>query len=84
MKKAYPIILTPEDGGYVVYVPDLKITTQGDSLVEAIEMARDAIELFLAPDDGCNTEIAEPSDIHSIKAENENDIITLVDVNCGR
>ena len=29
MKQAYPIILTPSEHGYVVYVPDLDINTEG-------------------------------------------------------
>ncbi len=45
MKNAYPIILTPERFGYTVYVPDFDINTEGNSLAEAIEMARDAIGL---------------------------------------
>lgn len=42
MIKAYPIILTPDTGGYVVYVPDLEINTQGNDLAEALYMARGA------------------------------------------
>ena len=45
MKSAYPIILTPTGSGYVVYVPDLDVNTEGDTLSEAIEMASDAIGL---------------------------------------
>ena len=30
MKQAYPIILTPSEHGYVVYVPDLDINTEGE------------------------------------------------------
>lgn len=46
MKNSYPIILTPEDEGFTVYIPDFDINTQGDDLTEAIEMARDAIGLI--------------------------------------
>ena len=45
MKTAYPIILTPAESGYVVYVPDFDINTEGDSIANAIEMAADAISL---------------------------------------
>ena len=45
MKTAYPIILTPAECGYVVYVPDFDINTEGDSIANAIEMAADAISL---------------------------------------
>ncbi len=35
--------LTPaEEGGYIVYCPELDITTEGDNLEEAIEMLKDA------------------------------------------
>ncbi|KJS89320.1 MAG: antitoxin HicB, partial [Desulfosporosinus sp. BICA1-9] len=29
MKKVYPVVLTPADVGYVVFVPDLHINTEG-------------------------------------------------------
>ena len=46
MKAAYPIILTPAGIGYVVYVPDLRINTEGRDIADAIEMASDAICLW--------------------------------------
>lgn len=46
MKNSYPIILTPDKVGYVVFVPDFNINTEGDTLPEAIEMARDAIGIL--------------------------------------
>ena len=46
MKNSYPIILTPDSTGYVVDIPDFQIGTQGDSIPEAMEMARDAIGLM--------------------------------------
>ena len=46
MKQCYPIILTKMDeGGYLVYVPDMDINTSGTDLSNALEMAKDAIEL---------------------------------------
>ena len=43
----YPVVLTPVDeGGYVVFVPDLDINTQGEDIADAIFMARDAIGLW--------------------------------------
>ena len=46
----YTILLDPdeEDGGYTVTVPALPgLVTQGDTLDEALAMARDAIALYL-------------------------------------
>ena len=45
MKSIYPIVLTPDGDGYMVYVPDLDINTQGYSLDEAFYMAKDVISL---------------------------------------
>lgn len=46
MKTAYPIILTPVETGYLVYVPDFDINTEGVSIADAISMASDAISLM--------------------------------------
>jgi len=45
----YTVIFEPaEEGGYVVRVPALNdLATQGETLVEAREMAREAIEGYL-------------------------------------
>jgi len=45
----YTVLLDPDDGGgYTVTVPALPgIVTQGETFEEALEMARDAISLYL-------------------------------------
>ena len=73
MLKAYPIILTPDTEGYVVYVPDLDINTQGDSLAEALSMARDAIGAWGICQQDAGREIPEPS-----RAEPPHEIDELV------
>ena len=48
--RRYTVILTPEreEGGYTVTVPALPgCVTEGDTLEEALENARDAIRLYL-------------------------------------
>lgn len=79
MKNSYPIILTPDAGGYVVEIPDFAIGTQGDSIPEAMEMARDAIGLMGIDmeDDGKSLPI--PSTLESV-SKGQGDIVTLVDV----
>lgn len=78
MKKVYPIILTPDEIGYVVTVPDLNINTEGDSLAEAIEMARDAIGLWGICEEDAGRIIPEP---HAVKLKHkDNEIVTLVDI----
>ena len=46
MKGVYPIILTKGAEHIVVYIPDFNINTQGKDIVDAIEMARDAIGIM--------------------------------------
>jgi predicted RNase H-like HicB family nuclease len=79
MKQVYPIVLTPADKGYVVYIPDFDTNTEGNDLSDAIAMARDAIEML-----GCYFQdekktVPEPSDINNIQLEN-GELKTLVDV----
>ena len=45
----YSVILEPaEEGGFIVHVPALpEVVTEGDTVEEALAMAKDAIELVL-------------------------------------
>ena len=61
MKLAYPIVLTPAEHGYSVYVPDLDINTDGDSLANAIDMASDAIGLWGSTAQDVGHDIPAPS-----------------------
>ena len=78
MKNVYPVILTPTAHGYFVTIPDLNINTQGSTLAEAIEMARDAIGLWGITQEDLGNTIPAPSQLMpQHKAE---EICTLVDV----
>lgn len=74
----YPVILSPDGSGYVVTVPDFGIVTEGDSLADAIFMARDAIGLMAISmeDDGEKIPDAFSKDVE----KSEGDIETFVDV----
>lgn len=45
MKGVYPVFIAECEKDYLVYVPDMDIYTEGNSLSNAMEMARDAIGL---------------------------------------
>ncbi len=79
MKNSYPIVLTPDEKGYTVFIPDFNINTEGDSLTEAIEMARDAIGLMgiVMEDEGKSLPCA--SSVNNIEHDKD-EIISLVDV----
>ena len=79
MKQAYPVIITKDKDFFVASIPDFETGTQGESLEEAIEMARDAIGMC-----GCymqdeKKDIPIPTDIGNVTKE-ASDILTLVDV----
>lgn len=80
MKKriVYPIIITKEADGFYVSIPDFESATQGESIADAIMMARDAIGLMGIDmqDDGMELPIpnSKTYEVH------EGDTVTLVDV----
>ncbi len=44
----YPAVFHPEEVGFSVFIPDIEgCCTQGDTMDEAVEMAKDAIGLML-------------------------------------
>ena len=62
MKASYPVILTPAGRGYVVFVPNLNINTEGGTLAEALDMARDAISIWGITEQDAGRTIPEASD----------------------
>lgn len=78
MKAVYPIILTPAQCGYVVYVPDLDINTEGEDIPGAIAMARDAISLWGVCQEDQGHPIPAPSTLSPSCKKDE--LLTLVDV----
>lgn len=70
MKYVYPVVFTPEGNSYNVTVPDLPgCFTCGESLIDAISMARDAMSMWLcdAEDKGESTPL--PSELKTINCE---------------
>ncbi len=66
-----------------MYVPDFDINTEGDTLTEAIEMARDAIGVVGIDMEDDNEVLPEPTAVSGVKAGSVTDIVTLVDVDFG-
>ena len=77
---AYPVIFTPvENGGYDAFVPDFPLNTQGESMAEAICMARDAIEAMGVYYQDENKNIPEPSLPGAVKIDGDK-ILSFIDV----
>ena len=79
MKNSYPIVLTPEEKGFTVYIPDFNINTEGNDLTEAIEMARDAIGLMGIDMEDDGKTLPNPRALKSVSAA-EGEVVSLVDV----
>ena len=78
-KYVYSIIIHPDKaGGYYVDIPDLQIGTQGDTIAECIDMARDAIGMWGICREDDHEEIPQPTNVRPQCAPN--DIVTLVDI----
>lgn len=79
MKQVYPVILHPEaEGGFSVSVPDLNIGTQGETVAECIDMARDAIGLWGICEQDAGRSIPEATGL--TPAHEDGELVTLVDI----
>ena len=89
MKSVYPVFFTITDTIILVEVPDLEILTEGKDMSDAIEMARDAIELKCVSLEDDGIEIPLPSGISSMDvntgtfADEGTTVVSLVDVDSG-
>lgn len=78
MKYAYPAIFTKEESGYSVIFPDVEgCATCGDTLPDAMEMAKDALCLMLYDYEEEGEAIPPVSDIKKIQAD-ETDIVSMI------
>ena len=89
MKSVYPVILTQisdKKDTVLIDLPDFNIFTEGYGMVNAIEMARDAIGLSAITLEDMGKEIPVPSDVQDIDVnkaefkEQGTSIISMVDI----
>ena len=81
MKLLYPAIFTPfgDREGYTVVVPDLPgCVTEGDSLIEAIEMGVDAASGWILGEVEEGNGFPAASDLRYIKADDDSFVSLLV------
>lgn len=69
MKNVYPVFFTKTDNNILVEVPDFNILTEGKDFSDAIEMARDAIELKCVSMEDDKEIIPEPSKITDLNID---------------
>ena len=70
MRNVYPVFFTKTNNNVLVEVPDLDILTEGKDMNDAINMARDAIELRCVSMEDDKEEIPAPSNIRDLNVNN--------------
>lgn len=78
MKEAYPIIMSKGKEYIIVYVPDFDANTQGKTVAEAMEMARDLIGILGIDMQDDNKELPKATAIENVHSDNG--VVTLVDI----
>ncbi len=81
MKTSYPVIFRESKKDkipFYVYVPDLDVSTQGKNITDAIEMARDAIQLTVVTLEDKKELVPQPGTVdYEVKI---GDIVSYVDI----
>ena len=70
MRNVYPAFFTKTNDNILVEVPDLDILTEGKDMNDAIDMARDAIELKCVSMEDEKEDIPIPSNISELNVNN--------------
>lgn len=78
-KYAYPAVFTPEENGaYSVNFPDIEACyTCGDSMPDALDMAKDILSIRMCDIENEGEKIPRPSNLNEIEIEN-GEIISYV------
>ena len=67
MKYAYPAVFRPEEKGFSIFFPDIKMGgTQGDDITDGLEMAHDFLVGALIYLEDSGEDIPQPSEIKSL------------------
>jgi predicted RNase H-like HicB family nuclease len=83
MKTAYPTFVKENNGDYLVFVPDFEIYTEGTSIADAIEMARDAIGLKGIDMEDCGQTLPNPSNLELAIKKAKEDADDIFDYSTG-
>ena len=81
MKNAYPIVMEKDGEGFIVSIPDVRLNTQGDSIQDAIEMARDAIGIVGIDMEDSGELLPEASSLAQVQKDApEGAMVSFVDI----
>lgn len=86
MKNVYPVFFTKTNDDILIEVPDFNILTEGKDMNDAMEMARDAIELKCVSMEDNKEIIPNPTNINELDpskgifSEDGETIVSFVDI----
>lgn len=86
MKNVYPVFFTKTNDDILIEVPDFSILTEGKDMNDAMEMARDAIELKCVSMEDNKEIIPNPTNINELDpssgtfSEDGETIVSFVDI----
>ena len=83
MKLVYPIFVKQHDKQFLVFIPDLKIYTEGKNFCDAIIMARDAIGIKMLDFEDRGLEYPKASDANQAIALAKKDADDVFDYSDG-
>lgn len=84
MKGAYPVIIREEEGTFYVEIPGFDLDTYGESLYDAVEMARDAIGLAGISKEDHGEELPAPLGFEEVKSITNGEVISYIDVDFSK
>lgn len=81
-KKVYfPALFHEEGDGFWVSFPDIpEALTEGDSMDEAVEMAKDALGISLVSYEENQEKLPKASDPRKIELENRNEFVVMIEL----
>lgn len=75
----FPAIFYKDDDRYVVFFPDLNLTTEGDSYEEAFLFAKDSLKVYCSYIEKYELDIDMPTRFEEIQKKNPKNLCMLID-----
>ena len=80
LQYVYPaVFLSKDDGTYTAYIPDLNLSTDGDTIEEAYLFIKDYLLVYFKYALKLDEDIPMPTKFETILSKNKNAIVMLID-----
>ena len=80
LQYVYPaVFISQEDGSYTAFIPDLNLSTDGDTIEEAYLFAKDYLMVYFKYANKLDEDIPMPTKFETVLEKNKNAIVMLID-----